>query len=58
MDKKLKEKYLKELQKIEAKHTQPTNEISLLDRISKQLSLLIRISVEKNQDSLKSRRIK
>jgi len=47
MDKKQKEKFLQELRKIEKQYPGITNEMSLLDRISKQLSLLIRISLEK-----------
>jgi len=48
MDKKQKEKYLKELKRIEDKHFEHANEMSLLDKISKLLSLLIRISLEEN----------
>lgn len=47
MDKKQKGKFLQELKRIEAKHTEHTNEMVLLDKISKQLSLLIKISLEK-----------
>jgi len=47
MDAKKKKEYLKALQRIEAKHTEHTNEMVLLDKISKQLSLLIKISLEK-----------
>lgn len=47
MDKKQKEKYLKELKKIEKKHPGITNEMSLIDRTNKLISLLIKISLEK-----------
>lgn len=47
MDKKQKEKYLKKLQQLERQHHEHTNEMVLLDKISKQISLLIRISLEK-----------
>ena len=46
MDKKQKEKYLKELKRIEDKRSEHTNEMVLLDKISKQLSLLIKILLE------------
>ncbi len=47
MDKKQKENYLKELKRIEDKRSEHTNEMVLLDKISKQLSLLIKILIEK-----------
>ncbi len=46
MEKKQKEKYLKELKRIEGKRSECTNEMVLLDKISKQLSLLIRIILD------------
>jgi len=46
MDAKKKKEYLKALQRIEAKHTQPTNEMSLIDKGNELLSLLIRILLE------------
>jgi len=47
MDAKKKKEYLKALHRIEAKHTQSTNEMSLIDKTNKLLSLLIKISLEK-----------
>lgn len=47
MDKEQKEKYLKELRRIEDKRSEHTTEMVLLDKISKQLSLLIKILIEK-----------
>ena len=48
MDKKKKEKYLKELKIINEKRDPITNEMSLIDRTNKLLSLLIRILLEKD----------
>jgi len=47
MDAKKKKEYLRALQRIENKRFEHTNEMSLLDKISKQISLLIRILLEK-----------
>jgi len=48
MDKKKKEKYLKELNIINEKRDPITNEMSLIDKTNKLLSLLIRILLEKD----------
>ena len=47
MDAKKKKEYLRALQRIEDKRSEHTNEMVLLDKISKQLSLLIKILIEK-----------
>lgn len=46
MDAKKKKEYLKELKRIESKRFEHTNEMSLLDKVSKQLSLLIKIILD------------
>ena len=46
MDAKKKKEYLRALQRIEDKRSEHTNEMVLLDKISKQLSLLIKILLE------------
>lgn len=47
MDAKKKKEYLKKLQQLERQRHEHTNEMVLLDKISKQLSLLIKILIEK-----------
>lgn len=47
MDKKKKKEYLRALQRIEDKRSEHTNEMVLLDKISKLIALLIRIFLEK-----------
>ena len=48
MDKKQKDRYLKELKKIEKKQTDFTNEMTLIGRTNELLSLLIRILLERS----------
>ena len=47
MDANKKKEYLRALQRIEDKRSEHTNEMVLLDKISKLIALLIRISLEK-----------
>lgn len=47
MDAKKKKEYLKKLEQLEKQRYEHTSEMSLLDKISKQISLMIKISLEK-----------